>query len=638
MLWQMQKPALPLQLKYCNMSELIYSVREVFRSYLPAEKCNFFNIPEYQRGYKWTDDNVTQLLVDLKNFRKGDASSFYCLQNITITKTFLNGKQCLNVIDGQQRLTTLFILVSYIQRNMINKIIETGADILKYSVRESTDIFLRQEILSGSLWNSEIDPQNANTKDQYYIMAVAKAISDWFKENELQSNTILDDLKLIVNQVDSGEEETVFASLNGGKVELDGADLVRAILVTRAAKQKYPTISSKDLINKIAGEDINLNIDVTVSSQGKINEFRIKLGIELDEMNKWWSNPDVQSYFEQLLPNRIVKNKSFKYNQYPIDLLYYAFYEAYKDKLIASDKERDLELRFFENGIDFNGDASDDHLEFYYAVKEFHMTMVEWFENEEIFNLVGYLMYNYKSATISFELLWGKWKQLHSKQKFKDEIKAIIREQLASNFSGDDDALDNKLVSLRNAILDLSYDWYHDDFTTKFLPLLDILPVIKKTNKGTKIIYKKVKVDYLKCIKGDCGEDKEHVRSQNRKTNSDILTTEEEQALKEENKNGINSIGNIVLLDNGVNRSYGNSGYTLKMDRIVNEFLMNDCYIRPHTYEVFISKLKNIDNNGIDDSELFWSDEDIIRTVNNIDSRISDYLHFPARSEIDFAQ
>lgn len=330
------------------MSELIYSVREVFRSYLPAEKCNFFNIPEYQRGYKWTDDNVTQLLVDLKNFRKGDASSFYCLQNITITKTFLNGKQCLNVIDGQQRLTTLFILVSYIQRNMINKIIETGADILKYSVRESTDIFLRQEILSGSLWNSEINPQNANTKDQYYIMAVAKAISDWFKENELQSNTILDDLKLIVNQVDSGEEETVFASLNGGKVELDGADLVRAILVTRAAKQKYPTISSKDIINKIAGEDINLNIDVTVSSQGKINEFRIKLGIELDEMNKWWSNPDVQSYFEQLLPNRIVKNKSFKYNQYPIDLLYYAFYEAYKDKLIASDKERDLELRFLK--------------------------------------------------------------------------------------------------------------------------------------------------------------------------------------------------------------------------------------------------------------------------------------------------
>jgi uncharacterized protein with ParB-like and HNH nuclease domain len=619
------------------MSELIYSVRDIFQKYLQSEGCSFFNIPEYQRGYKWSDENVTQLLIDLKNFQKlSDSSAFYCLQNITITKSSLDGEKCFNVIDGQQRLTTLFIIVSYIQRYIPekDKVVKNGFEILKYSVRKSTDMFLRQEILSGSLWDSEINPSRAETKDQYYIMVVAKAVSDWFETNSLDYRTILDNLKLIVNQVDSGDEETVFASLNGGKVELDGADLVRAILVTRAAKQKYPEIVSRDLLNQIAGEDINLNIDITVSSQGKINEFRIKLGIELDEINKWWSNPDVHNYFEQLLPNKISQNKSFRHSQYPIDLLYYAFYEAYKNKLVDTDKDRDLELRFFENGIDFNGDASDDHLEFYYAVKEFHMTMVEWFENEEIFNLVGYLMYNYKSSAVTFAVLWNKWEQLHSKKMFIDAVKTMICEQLASNFSGDDDEIDNKLISLRKAILDLSYDWYNNDFTTKFLPLLDILPSIKETKKGKKIFYNKVKVDYLKCIKGERGEDKEHVRSQTRRTNSDNLTMDEEQALIKENNDGINSIGNIVLLDNGVNRSYGNSGYTLKMDRIVNEFLMNDCYIRPHTYEVFISKLKNMDNNGIDDSELFWSNEDITRTVESIDSRISDYLNFPSMSEL----
>ena len=239
-------------------------------------------------------------------------------------------------------------------------------------------------------------------------------------------------------------------------------------------------------------------------------------------------------------------------------------------------------------------------------------------------------MYNYKSATISFELLWGKWKQLQSKQLFIDDVKTIIREQLASNFVGEDDNVDNKLVSLRKAILDLSYDWYHNDFTIKFLPLLDILPIIKETKRGKKTIIKKVNVDYLKCVKGDRGEDKEHVRSQTRRTDNNNLSFDEEKALIEENKDGINSIGNIVLLDNGVNRSYGNAGYTWKMDRIVTEYLMNDCYIRPHTYEVFISKLKNMDNNGIDDSKLFWSNEDILRTVLNIDSRICDYLHFPS--------
>lgn len=52
------------------MDELIYSVRKVFRDYLPSQGCDFFNIPEYQRGYKWTADNVKQLLNDLKTLER----------------------------------------------------------------------------------------------------------------------------------------------------------------------------------------------------------------------------------------------------------------------------------------------------------------------------------------------------------------------------------------------------------------------------------------------------------------------------------------------------------------------------------------------------------------------------------------
>lgn len=198
----------------------------------------------------------------------------------------------------------------------MNRILESNSDILRYSVRKTTDEFLRTEIISGSLWNTNINPDKAKSKDQYYIMEVARAIDDWFKKNDLAPEVILDNLIIIVNKVDSGDEETVFASLNGGKVDLDGADLVRAILITRAAKQKYPSMISKEQLRQITNEDINLNIDITVSSRGKINEFRVKLGIELDKMNKWWSDRDVRNYFEQLLPNRISQKSSFKYSQY----------------------------------------------------------------------------------------------------------------------------------------------------------------------------------------------------------------------------------------------------------------------------------------------------------------------------------
>lgn len=604
------------------MDELIYSTRQIFTEYLKMEGCDFFNIPEYQRGYKWTVDNIVQLLEDLKGFKQNSSDEFYCLQNITITKTNINGHSCFNVIDGQQRLTTLFILISYIQRNMSNKVLSAESNILRYSIREETDKFLRESILTGDYWN-DVEYKPA-TKDQYYIAEVAKAVAEWFNINNLEERTILDHLKLIVNKVESGEEETVFASLNGGKVDLDGADLVRAILITRAAKQKYPSLISEKTLHQIANDDINLNINIKVSSLGKINEFRVKLGIELDMMNNWWSDRKVRSYFEQLLPNRISQNKSFKYSEYPIDLLYYAFFEAYKDKL-ATHGNTDLDLRIFENGIDKDGEGGNDHLEFYKEVKEFHLTLVDWYNDDEIYNLLGYLMYNYKSASVSFAMLWNEWKLTESKSDFKSKLKRIIREQLA--FAGSDDSTDiaDKLILLRKSITNIAENWYVKDFIIRFLPLLDLIPEKKTVGNSVRTIFKRLNPDYFKCNQ----EDKEHVRSQTRQIAEENMTEEDRLALEEENRQGINSIGNIVLLKASINRSYGNVELVKKMDIIAREHIMNDTYIRPHTLNVFLSKLQTLKDNGISEDSVFWSEEDIVKTVKAIDSSLTDYLELP---------
>ena len=606
------------------MDELIYSTRQIFTEYLKMEGCDFFNIPEYQRGYKWTVDNIVQLLEDLKGFKQNSSDEFYCLQNITITKTNINGHSCFNVIDGQQRLTTLFILISYIQRNMSNKVLSAESNILRYSIREETDKFLRESILTGDYWN-DVEYKPA-TKDQYYIAEVAKAVAEWFNINNLEERTILDHLKLIVNKVESGEEETVFASLNGGKVDLDGADLVRAILITRAAKQKYPSLISEKTLHQIANDDINLNINIKVSSLGKINEFRVKLGIELDMMNNWWSDRKVRSYFEQLLPNRISQNKSFKYSEYPIDLLYYAFFEAYKDKL-ATHGNTDLDLRIFENGIDKDGEGGNDHLEFYKEVKEFHLTLVDWYNDDEIYNLLGYLMYNYKSASVSFAMLWNEWKLTESKSDFKSKLKRIIREQLALAFAESDDSTDiaDKLILLRKSITNIAENWYVKDFIIRFLPLLDLIPEKKTVGNSVRTIFKRLNPDYFKCNQ----EDKEHVRSQTRQIAEENMTEEDRLALEEENRQGINSIGNIVLLKASINRSYGNVELVKKMDRIAREHIMNDTYIRPHTLNVFLSKLQTLKDNGISEDSVFWSEEDIVKTVKAIDSSLTDYLELP---------
>jgi uncharacterized protein with ParB-like and HNH nuclease domain len=633
------------------MDKLIYSVQQVFQDY--REKGSYFNIPEYQRGYKWTGENAVQLLNDLKSFKKVNEEEFYCLQNITVTKS--DDKSCINVIDGQQRLTTLFILLSYIQRGLQVKILNHDTNILKYSIRNSTDKFLHEQVVTGKLWDEDINPENAESKDMYYIMEVAKAIHDWYtnKDNFLDRLTILNDLKLIVNEVESDDEETVFASLNGGKVDLDGADLLRAILITRAAKQKYPTLITNEKIHQIANDDIDLYININLSSHGKINEYRVKLGVELDKMNLWWSDGDVQEFFVQLLPNRIAQNKSFKYSDYPIDLLYYAFFEANKDLFNLDKKDKDMVPKFFENGIDLNQKPGDDHLELYNAVKEFHLTMADWYNDKEIYNLIGYLMYNYKGNLISFELLWNVWKTARSKSDFKDKIKNIIRYQLAVASGGEIEEkledrkallyhviageecgdVEKKLVELRRCILNTtSCDWYHNDFTIYLLPLFDILPFTLTVNKKTKTDIRRVNAKYLKRTNL---EDKEHVRSQTRNYDMDNLTEEDRNALDEENRQGINSLGNIVLLHQSVNRSYGNDKLILKMARICSEHILDDenSYIRPHTFDVFMSKMKNMESNGEADKDCFWTDVDIKRTVEDIDSKMAAYLYLPSIPE-----
>ncbi|MGZ6553178.1 MAG: DUF262 domain-containing protein, partial [Bacteroidia bacterium] len=115
------------------MGQLLYTVEEVFKNYLSLNGKNKFNIPEYQRGYKWSENQVKQLLTDIKEFdSNGEEDLFYCLQNITLVANVDNNEPVFNIVDGQQRLTTLCLLLSYLgeQQIALNKI--------KYSVREQS--------------------------------------------------------------------------------------------------------------------------------------------------------------------------------------------------------------------------------------------------------------------------------------------------------------------------------------------------------------------------------------------------------------------------------------------------------------------------------------------------------------------
>lgn len=81
------------------------------------QKPNFENlrIPNYQRPYRWTTQNVNELIDDVSEAVNGGKSN-YLIGNIILHKNKDGDKEYFDIVDGQQRLTTL-VLIIYAKEN-----------------------------------------------------------------------------------------------------------------------------------------------------------------------------------------------------------------------------------------------------------------------------------------------------------------------------------------------------------------------------------------------------------------------------------------------------------------------------------------------------------------------------------------
>lgn len=601
------------------MSELIYSVEELFTDFLEANKQ--FNIPDYQRGYKWDADDIRKLLDDLQKFEDSSPNeeAFYCLQNITLIQ---DGKM-LNVVDGQQRLTTLYILLSY-YKNVKNEEFPFKSEILKYSIRSNTAERLKSLYENKEIWSS-LNPSNVKHRDEFYILTVAQAIQGWFENKQLNFDIIWKKTQLIVNKLDNKieeeKEEKVFANINGGKVPLDGADLVRAVLITKSAKEKSP-------------------------EKQKINEFRVRMGMEIDEMNRWWDTKDVQDYYQQFLPSELEREVSFNQKEYPISLLYKIFYEINQN---SDNENKKISFDFFEYGVDFDSEKGNDYYEMYKEILSLHLTLKDWFNHQEIYHLLGYLFFNFKQKVSLKEIWHKKWKASTTKSDFINKLKELVSsnlEDLVQTQKGTSEKREELLAKIEN----ISEDWYNSQDTLKLLLLMDVVYFIdKKTDR--------LPVPYFKAH----DEDKEHIMCQHPREEEEQISScdarsflehffndeqdekievtsfieelqrkEGEKLSAEEQKKfddllhrySLNSIGNIVLLNKQVNRSYKNAPHNEKITRIVSEFFGNKHYIRPFTAAVFLEK----DSTEIK-KEFRWGIKEIeANAKKNISEQISKFL------------
>jgi hypothetical protein len=227
----------------------LYTLNEVLHDRL-------FRVPPYQRGYSWTSKEREDLFEDLQNLRDLRREEHFMATLVfrdTGKHVNIGGADRLriyDVVDGQQRLTTLVILLKAIEKNLSKNAQEKQAEKLDaILVKEKKDLLLLQtnhdarETLDAYLrQGDEGDLATAKTSHQREMMSAFRECEKFVVDfgNPLG---LLDLLKNSVKFVffvleDPGSVYTVFEVLNSRGLNVDWLDKMKSTLMGVAFEKK----------------------------------------------------------------------------------------------------------------------------------------------------------------------------------------------------------------------------------------------------------------------------------------------------------------------------------------------------------------------------------------------------------------
>ena len=533
-----------------------------------------FYIPAYQRGYRWTKRQVTDLLDDIKEFQQQVENSpnakdkFYCLQPIVVKK---HGDEW-EIVDGQQRLTTIHIILTCLKE--ILPLVGKSRYEISYETRKGSSDFLA---------NINEDQAEDNI-DFFHIVEAKKAVDEWFKD---KGNYRIQLIQTLLNENDSGKNvkviwyelgelenaTEVFTRLNMGKIPLVNAELVKALFLK----------SSHFVAN---GDEV-------------IKLQQLKISQEWDSIEKSLQD-DAFWYF---LSNRKTKTNRI---EFILNLRASALHNG--NGILDNDKFKTF-LQFNHILAQNDADVSQQWLE----IKRTFMTLSEWFSDRTLFHLIGYLV----SQDISISKIFEISSNSQGKKDFHNRLIKQIWHLVFSGKTQTSPSLDELKNIIKKYLADLNYENSNTKQLRQTLLLFNIVSLLNNPDSNARFQFEKFKLDDwdIEHIRSISSEIPDSINKQKQwlqqvidytsedntldaYSNFTIDNFKETQLIKKQayhlhstsftkgqfediydrvislydpnnNDEVDNSIGNLTLLDSSTNRSYKNAIFPIKRKRII---------------------------------------------------------------------
>jgi hypothetical protein len=216
-----------------------------------------FFVPRYQRGFRWGAHEVTYLLDDI--WKSGGAP--YSLQPIVVKRCIepdVRSDRSLSdsefeLVDGQQRLTTLYLILHYMQREHLQNAAPPWS--ITYETRPESAVYLEN---LGANVDSDEEASRSNI-DYYHIYDAYRCVQAWFdnRANRRQHvankfyGFLYDSVRVIWYEAPPAlDSTTLFTRLNVGRIPLTDAELFKALLLSRSDSRAHERAAQWDSIER----------------------------------------------------------------------------------------------------------------------------------------------------------------------------------------------------------------------------------------------------------------------------------------------------------------------------------------------------------------------------------------------------
>lgn len=582
-----------------------------------------FYVPNYQRGYRWKESQVQQLLNDIKEFdyEKNNEKIFYCLQPLVVTDDKDNGWV---VIDGQQRLTTIFIILTCIEKMLYKE----KANLFQMNYQNKPQMHIWLEELGDV--NNDVQ-LNSDDIDAYHITNAYLTVKKWFEEaNDLKAigaeirEKIRTYTRFIWYEVKGDiKPEIIFTNINMGKIKLTNAELIKALLLKQDnyKGEKDDVIKASQIKISTAWDNMEAKLQRDelwsfLTGSGKFSKSETHIELIFRIMAK------------DIVKDRIKNNPEFYVENEE---------ELNKDTYTFIIFSRELEYLENENDNKENPLVYSDLLEsFWSKIERYYNMFIDWYENREWYHLIGVLLAKEKNQTETyFEELCELYKT-HTKSEFVHKLKERIINEINFEDKDKDDFLFTRDV-VRGYLEELTYSDKKEekDKIRNILLLFNVISMQNNTDSKPRFPFdsyqnQKWDIEHIHSVTTD--------RPQNKKEREDWLETawpyiegvstdtmasemsskaknirdnryyDEEHATEydemynsvisffagdiEMNNGNKNEISNLTLLDQRTNRGYRNYIFPVKR-KIILEKSGVESFIPLCTKNVFLKFYSN---------------------------------------------